>query len=145
MKERDFVQNDPRMIVWSISSRQSGGACISRSLEMYINALRPRSLAHTRRRPGDGFRKSARPLPNVRILAPVRGNELADLAQRLKLPRQCRIKGDRRMKEQFAARELNDGHPRRERPRHLHSKERHNRPSAIPTLGANGLYTLMGS
>ena len=29
------------------------------------------------------------------------------------------------MKEEVAARELNDGHPRRERPRHLHSKERH--------------------
>ena len=29
------------------------------------------------------------------------------------------------MKEEVAARQLNDGHPRRERPRHLHSKERH--------------------
>ena len=61
----------------------------------------------------------------MRIMAPVRGNEVADPAQRLKMRCQCGVKGDRRMKEEVAVRQANDGHPRRERPRHLHSKERH--------------------
>ena len=100
VKKHDFVQDGARNdrlvdVVAPIRRRVH----LQIALEMYVDTLRARSLAHTRRRPGDGFRKSARPLPNVRIMAPVRGSEVADPAQRLKLPRQCSIKGDRRMKE----------------------------------------------
>ena len=148
VKKYDFVQDgagNDRLVDLAAPIRRRLRRQIA--LELYVDALRARALAHARRGPGDRFGKFPRPLPDMRIMAPVGGNEVADPAQRLEALRQRGVKGDRRMKEQVAARELNDGHPRRERPRHLHSKEHHvlERPIRDPMCGANGLYELMGS
>ena len=86
VKKHDFVQDGARNdrlvdVVAPIQRRMR----LQIALELYVDALRARALAHARRGPGDGFRKSARPLPDMRIMAPVRGNEVADPAQRLKM------------------------------------------------------------
>ena len=147
VKKHDFVQDgatNDRLVDLVAPIRRR--LRLEVALELHVDALRARALTHARRGPGDGVGKRPRPLPDMRIMAPVRRNEVADPAQRLKMRCECGVKGDRRMKEEVAARELNDGHPRGERPRHLRSKEHHvlERPIRDPNAWGKRLVHIDG-
>ena len=105
VKKHDFVQDgatNDRLVDLVAPIRRR--LRLKVTLELRVDALRARALTHARRGPGDGAGKRPRPLPDMRIMAPVGRNEVADPAQRLKMRCECGVKGDRRMKEQFAAR-----------------------------------------